>query len=150
MDLPFERTQCGRDFLVWVRLEWIRTKENPTGGKKIMLAWFSLSSTVWRVSGVFFFFSIPSIYSWVLIMKPCSPNNQPAEMKRGQRNNSTSTMLWLHKSVKYTCAWSCQPAFNVKTDRWQSNTRWVGHTRRSTWADKAVCGGWGVWIVCKK
>lgn len=119
-----------------------------------MFAWFShsLSSTVCGVCQVFFFFSTPGIYSWGVMMKPCGPNNQQAEVKRGQRHNNTSTALWLHHSLDYTGGCSChlRARFCVKTDWWQGNTRRLGHTRRSTRADKAVCGGWGVWIGCKK
>lgn len=49
-------------------------------------------------------------------MKPCGPNNQQAEMKRGQ------------ETQQHICS-SCrqQAHFNVKTDRWHSNAidEWV-------------------------
>ena len=93
------------------------------------------------------FLSIAGIYSWVVIMKACGPNNQQAEMKRGQRHNNTSSTL-----CEYINLWKTLVAAAVisRPDFTSKQTDDRATQDESTCADKAVCVEAGVWIVCKK
>lgn len=72
-------------------------------------------------------------------------------MKRGQRHNNTSATQWLHQSLAAGII-SKSTWTSKQTDDMASFIEWVtqealhGLIRLSA----AVCGGWGVSIVCKK
>lgn len=123
-------------------------KKIPRGKKKYVCMILSQSEQQQQQYDVFqVFLSIAGIYSWVVIMKACGPNNQQAEMKRGQRHNNTSSTLCEYINLWITlvaAAVISRPDFKSK----QTDDRVTQD--ESTCADKAVCVEAGVWIVCKK
>ena len=71
---------------------------------------------------------------------------QPAS--GNEKRSETQQHFYIYKPLDYTrraAGVISRPALTSKqTDDLATKDEWV------TWADKTECGGWGVWIVCKK